>query len=148
MRKMVLGMSIVLTVLGFCMSPAMAEPGSPQTAPVLSAADQAFLASLAARRPLEKEATPQCSASVDCLNGTTLSCTSSTGTSSCSSVARNCADGVRGSVTCDGVTSQCPMCFIADTCSARHQQCQETCAPCPIRTFQCNPYVCECVICP
>lgn len=148
MKRMVLGFTLVLTALGVMTSPAMAAPGSRPAAPVLSVADQAFLASLVAQRPLEKAATPQCSASVDCLNGTILSCTSSTGTSSCSSIARDCADGVRGSVTCDGVTSQCPLCPVVSLCSARHQQCQETCGHCPIRTFQCDPYVCECVICP
>ncbi len=141
MKRLVPGLVLTLAALYLVTLPPLAA------APVPSAADQAFLASLAAQRPLDKEVTPKCSASVDCLDGTTISCSSSTGTSSCSSVARDCFDNERGSVTCDGVTSQCPLCFVVGgNCTALQEQCTEHCA-CGVMTFQCNPYVCLCKTC-
>jgi hypothetical protein len=153
MKRPVLGFVLAIAAFALLVPPVLAEPGSPSAPPWLSSADQVFLASLAApalaaQRPVEKVAT-LCSATVDCLNGTMLSCTSTTSSANCSSVNRNCANNVRGSVTCDGVTSQCPPCFgVGSDCEARQEQCAQTCSPCPIRSFQCSPYVCECVICP
>lgn len=45
---------------------------------------------------------------------TTLSCPS--GTSTCTVVDRNCTTGEPGSVTCDGVTSQCYACGTSSFC--------------------------------
>lgn len=45
-----------------------------------------------------------CTATAACETGT-VSCS---GTSSCTALDRNCASGVRGQVTCNGVTTLCP----------------------------------------
>jgi hypothetical protein len=116
-------------------------------APGPSAADQAFLASLAlpevtaapepaAKRPaiLRKAA---CSASC---GTSTLNCPA--GTTSCTGVDRNCAAGEPGHVICNGVTTYCAACPV--DCSALAQQCADNCGSCPIRTFQCSPYRCTC----
>lgn len=61
----------------------------------------------AAKRPgagLEKAL---CSATANCESGT-ITCQGNNSTTSCSATDRNCTNGQRGSVTCDGVTALCP----------------------------------------
>ncbi|HSS77469.1 MAG TPA: hypothetical protein VLV54_12080 [Thermoanaerobaculia bacterium] len=143
MKKMVLGLSLSLAALAFLLSPAMAA-ASP--APVLSAEDQEFIASLAAPAPELEAKRPgiglksACTATANCGTGSPVSCS---GTSSCTAVDRNCAAGVRGNVTCDGVKTKCqPACPV--DCDALANQCAETCGFCPITQFQCDPYICHC----
>lgn len=147
MKKMVLGLVLALAALGLMASPAMAAPDSPRTVPMLSAADQAFLATLAkapapvpaAKRPsqgLEKSA---CNATANCWDGTTRSCS---GNTSCSAVDSNCSGGQRGSVTCDGVTTQCPSCCPDLDCTAERASCASDCAGCPF-IFSCNTSTCN-----
>lgn len=64
MKKLAIVGAILLVVVGLAASPAQVEAGSPQEAPVLSAEDQAFLATLAALEvaPAPELATPR----VDC----------------------------------------------------------------------------------
>ncbi len=106
MKKMVLGFSLALAALGFLASPALAAP--------LSAADQAFIASLAQPAPVPAAQRPAlgekalCTATANCWNGTTVSCSGNNSTTSCSATDSNCGGGQRGSVTCDGVTVFCP----------------------------------------
>ena len=47
-----------------------------------------------------------CTSTATCYDGSTVSCSGNT----CSAVDGNCDFGVRGSVTCNGVTSYCPQC--------------------------------------
>jgi hypothetical protein len=119
MKKMLLGLSLSVAALGLLVSPAMAA-SPPQAAPALGAADQAFIASLAA--PVKAPATPapqpaakrprigaksSCTASANCWNGGTVNCS---GNSSCSAADGNCSWGEPGHVTCDGATTWCSAC--------------------------------------
>jgi hypothetical protein len=140
MRRLALGFVLTFAALALMTFPA-------QAAPVLSAADQEFLASLAApapalaaKRPIDGKAL--CSATVNCGDGTSVSCSSSASSSSCSSIDRNCP--TRGSVTCDGVKTKCPPC----SCDELLQACETQCGRCPVTSFQCSPYMCTCLICP
>lgn len=109
MKKMLLGLSLAVTALGFLMSPAMAATNPPQGAPVLSVADQAFLASLAAPVPAAKRPhiglKDTCIA--NCAGGGTVSCS---GGGSCTAVDGNCGAGEPGHVTCAGTTTWCSPC--------------------------------------
>jgi hypothetical protein len=119
MKKMVLGFVLALAALALMVSPALAEPGSSPAAPRLSAADQEVLVSLAtpaptlaAKRPaIEEKAL--CTATVNC-GTTSLTCSSSVNGASCSSVDRHCPIQ-RGSITCNGFTTLCPYCPIAQS---------------------------------
>jgi hypothetical protein len=145
MKKMVLGLSLSLVALGFLMSPAMAAASPPQVAPVLSAADQAFLASLAiagtpapvpaAKRP---HISPKDMCTANCANGGTVSCS---GTGTCTAVDGNCPSEP-GHVTCNGVTTSCSACVL--TCDDLYSQCVDNCGSCPVKFFQCSPYRCRC----
>jgi hypothetical protein len=144
MKGMVPGFVLAtLAALALMTSPASAAPGSPQVAPVLSAADQEFLASLAAapmlaaKRPIEGKAL--CTALCD--TDSPVSCPA--GTTTCSAVDRNCAVGVRGDVTCDGTKIKCLEVCPTPTCDDLRVQCFNHC-PCGIRLFQCSPSVCLC----
>ena len=137
MKRWIPGFVLTLAALGLMASPAMADPG----ARVLSAVDQAFIASLAlpapvdaARRPIVRKAT--CSA--NCWDGSTVTCTGTT----CSGVNSNCAAGERGRVICDGTPVKCPKCIV--DCEARANDCATTCGFCPILSFTCDPYSCRC----
>jgi hypothetical protein len=145
-KKTLLGLSLAVAALALLVPPAVAA-SSPQAAPTLSAADQAFLASLAApggaavapvpaaKRPLigQKDL---CVA--NCANGGTVSCS---GTGTCTAVDGSCP-GEPGHVTCNGVTTSCSACVL--TCDDLLQECANNCSPCPIKTFQCSPYRCRC----
>jgi len=138
MKRLVLGLVLTLAALGLMASPAMADPGTR----VLSAADQAFIASLAlpspepaAKRPIVGKAT--CSA--NCWDGSVVTCTGTT----CTGTNSNCAAGERGRVICDGNPTKCPKCPPPD-CTALENQCAETCGFCPILSFTCDPYSCRC----
>jgi hypothetical protein len=151
MRRMALGFVLTFAALVLMISPALAV-GSRPAAPVLSAADQEFLASLAtpaptlaAKRPIAEKAL--CSAAVDCGGGHSISCSSSINRAHCSSVDRDCPAGQQGSVTCDGVTTTCLPCPVASLCATLSEQCTESCGPCGVRFFQCDPYVCQCNVC-
>jgi hypothetical protein len=145
MKRLAVGCVLTLASLALMAFPAQASP-------VLSAADQEFLASLAtpvptlaAKRPIAEKAL--CSAAVDCGSGHSVSCSSSVSRTHCSAVDRDCP-GQQGSVTCDGVTTTCPPCPIAiDPCPALSQQCTDSCGPCGVRFFQCSPYICQCNVC-
>jgi hypothetical protein len=146
MKKMAFGFALTLAALGLMASPAMAEPGARQSAPILSDADQAFLAALAlpdptpaAKRPIQGKVTCTASCGID----HPLTCPS--GTTTCSAVDRSCPDQ-RGYVICDGVKTRCPVCPM--DCDSLLADCAAQCGRCPISSFQCNPYVCNCVLCP
>ncbi len=152
MKKTLWGLSVVVAALGLLMSPAMAATSAPQVAPMLSAADQAFLASLAAPvgtpAPVDAAKRPAigkkalCTATAACDVGS-VSCSGNNSSTSCTAVDRNCAVGERGHVTCDGVTTSCanacppPAC----DCASLRSECVQDCAPCPI-SFSCNATTC------
>jgi hypothetical protein len=150
MKRMGFGLSLSLAALSLLASAALAE--SPhQAIRALSAADQAFLASLVApartpatapvarhprtgprtgsRTGLEKAL---CNASATCNDGSTVSCE---GNSSCSAVDSQCPWGEGGHVTCDGVTTSCPACPF--NCSQAEDECSRWCYPCPY-SFSCD----------
>lgn len=157
MKKMVLGLSLALAALGFLMSPAIAAADPPQTTPrILSAADQAFLVSLAApakpaaptpaaKRPsgLEKAL---CSASATCWNSTTVSCEGNNSVTACVGVDSSCPSQ-KGYVTCDGTTKWCPDCPSSGGCPTGwctdqdEQNCAAGCYPCSY-TFTCSSTNC------
>ncbi|HEX4965156.1 MAG TPA: hypothetical protein VF173_30385 [Thermoanaerobaculia bacterium] len=134
MKKTLLGLSVA-AALGLFLSPSMAAAN-----PVLSDADQAFLASLAgasvgtpAPQPAAKRPgiTPKslCTATANCGGGVTITCSSNTSVSSCSAADRNC-NVERGHVTCDGMTTLCsPACpgCPPDWCTG---DCTDVCFPC------------------
>jgi hypothetical protein len=113
-------------------------------APALSAADEEFLASLAlpdsvlaAKRPIMEKSicTAHCGSDPD------VSCSGTT----CSAQDRDCANGIRGSVTCDGVKKKCMNVCPGPDCAALEQQCVQACGSFGnITFFQCDPYVCTC----
>lgn len=148
MKKVGLVLSLAVLALGFLVSPALAA-SPPQAARVLSAADQSFLASLAApvgipapqpvaKRPgsLEKAL---CSATANCVGGGTISCTGNNSPSSCTAVDGSCPEP--GHVTCDGVTSTCTNTCPPCNCAAERALCQSDCSPCPF-IFSCNSTTC------
>jgi|SRR5437764_975620 len=146
MKRMALGIMLTLGTLGLAAAPAVAAPDSP----ALSGADQAFLATLAVPAAQAPELVAKrpaivgkalCTATVNC-GSSTITCSSTVSTSSCSAVDRNCAAGVPGRVICNGTTTNCPACPI--DCTALHDRCVDNCGSCPIRTFQCSPYLCSC----
>ncbi len=153
MKKMVLGLSLALATLCFFVSPAMAAD-PPQGLQTVSAADQAFLASLteqagtpdpvpAARRPGRPEGIGEkalCTATAHCWNGTTVTCQDNTVPASCTAVDSNCP-GQRGSVTCNGITTLCPACPCNLNCNQEKAECLDYCDPCPI-SFSCNLTTC------
>lgn len=140
-KKMVFGFSMVLAVLGFLGSPALAATESP----TLSTADQAFLASLAvpagtpapelAAKPPRGLEKATCTA--NCWDGSVVSCTGN----SCSGTNSNCGGGQRGSVTCDGQTTLCPACPCDLNCAEERSLCESDCAGCPF-TFSCSTSTC------
>ena len=142
MKKILLRL-LSLAALGFLLSPAMAAVEPPQAAPTLSAADLAFLASLAAppapvaKRPsgLEKAL---CSATATCSDGTTRNCQSNTSSSSCLAVDSNCPTQ-QGYVTCDGFTTWCPACPPTGCCN--EAACAASCYPCPY-SYTCSETDC------
>jgi hypothetical protein len=143
-KKMLFGLCLSVAALGFLMSPARATADPPQAAPALSAADQAFLASLAAgvRTPTpvlaasKRPARPAigkkalCTATANCWFGGTVSCQGNNSTTSCSAVDGNCSWGIVGYVICDSQYYSCPgSCCPADFCT-RGDQCSSSCYPC------------------
>lgn len=145
MKKVGLGLSLTVLALGFLISPALAA-SPPQAARVLSAADQAFLASLStpARTPAATHAAnrprtgrtggekSQCSAQATCRDNSTVSCQ---GNSSCSAVDSQCPWGEGGHVTCDGVTTWCIPCPF--NCADAEWNCYRGCYPCNYN-FSCD----------
>ena len=107
MKKMVLGLVLALAALGLIASPAMAAPAP-------TAADQAFLATLAAPDQTPTLAATHlitgksaCTATAICGGGLTISCA---GVGSCLAADQNCAVGQNGFVQCDGRRTLCPPC--------------------------------------
>jgi hypothetical protein len=146
MKKMVLGFSMVLAALVFLGSPALAATESS----TLSAADLAFLASLAAPAPTLAAKRPAslekalCSAQATCWDGSVISCLGNNSTTSCSATDSNCSAGQQGSVTCDGNTTACPPCpgCGPDFCTWEDEQnCSNNCYPCSY-TLTCNTTYC------
>jgi hypothetical protein len=154
MKKLVLGFSLSLAALAFLVSPVLAATSPDPAAPVLSAEDQEFLASLAlpagAPAPELEAKGPAirpksfCSATANCWNGGTVTCTSTvSGGTGCTPTDGNCNVGERGHVVCNGVTTSCPTACPVN-CTALQQQCADNCGSCPIQTFVCTPYTCLC----
>ena len=139
MKKMLLGLSLSVAALGFLVSPAVAAP--------LSATDQAFIASLAAPAPVPAAKRPAlggkalCSATANCWDGSTVSCSGNNSTTSCSATDSNCLVHQRGSVTCDGVTTSCPICPCDLNCTEERANCASDCSPCAF-TFSCSLSTC------
>jgi hypothetical protein len=127
MRRWVLGFVLTFAALALMTFPA-------QAAPVLSAADQEFLASLAAPAPTlaaqrPSDAKALCTATAHCGTGGTVSCSSNVSTTSCSATDQNCAVHQRGSVTCNGATTLCPnACPCSLDCTADRANCEDSCA--------------------
>lgn len=142
MKKLALGLFLGSAALGFLISPAMAAD-SPRAAPTLSAADKAFLSSIAApnpstapvpvaKRPPTGGVGEQalCTATASCAFGGTVYCEGNNSTASCSATDGNCSWGEVGHVTCDGVTTWCGgECCPASFCT-REFQCYQGCWPC------------------
>jgi hypothetical protein len=152
MKKLVVGLFLTFAALTCLVSPAMAET-EPQVARILSAADRAFLASLAAM-PLAPAPAAKgpgggvgqhalCVVSADCGGGTSVSCHGNNSTTSCTGADRNCAVGQRGHVTCDGVTTWCPTpCEICEEGWCDNEAaCASQCFPCP-HIYTCNETFC------
>jgi hypothetical protein len=157
-RKLALGFVLASAAFGFLISPAMAAD-PPQAARVLTAADRAFIASIAAPNPSTAPVPAArrppgggvgqlslCTATANCASGT-VSCEDNTDPASCTGVDRNCSAGEPGHVTCDGVTTWCPTACPC-TCAQLQAACAAECYPCPY-TFNCtNPedcdYFCHC----
>lgn len=80
-----------------------------------------------------------CTAQASCGEYPAVSCE---GNSTCSAVDRNCDIGERGSVTCDGVTTYCPLCPCDDTpvcCRCEREGDCMSCCRCAGGTFSaCN----------
>jgi hypothetical protein len=145
MKKMVLALSLSLAALGFLVSPALAASPEP-AAPVLSAEDQEFIASLAivpagtpapelvAKRP---DITPKATCIANCGSGTPVSCTY---TGTCSATDRNC-NAEQGHVTCDGSTTWCQPACPGCPPTWCTQDCSAQCDPCP-GTLICNESHC------
>lgn len=133
-------------------SPALLATDTPQAAPAVSAADRAFIASIAgpvtAPEPVAKRPNiggvwekALCTASANCWDGSTVSCQGNNSTTSCSATDSSCPS-TRGKVTCDGVTTWCPICPGCDfDCAAERTFCQWDCDPCPF-AFTCSPSTC------
>lgn len=153
MKKLVLELFLTFAALILLVFPATAETKEPQKAPALSAADRAFLASLArmpiapapaAKKPGEDPPIGEnalCTASASC-GSYTIACQSNSSPTSCSAADRNCP-GEQGHVTCDGVTTWC-----SETCDECPQgwcdgdaDCAWNCYPCPY-TYTCNETYC------
>jgi hypothetical protein len=145
MKKMAMGILVVLATLSFITSPAMAA-NNPQEVSALSA----FLGSLAspgapaptpaAQRPglVGKDG---CSTNVDCGSGNLpVSCTGTTA-SSCTGVARNCSAGQQGYVICDEAQTLCPPCPCSLNCAAERNNCDIDCGTCPF-IFSCSTSTC------
>lgn len=154
MKKLVRGLFLSFAALTLLLSPAMAETKEPQAARTLSAADRAFLASLArmpiapapaAKRPGDDPPVGEmalCTATANCGIGTVY-CEGNNSTASCTAVDRNCPEV--GHVTCDGVTTwcandpPCPGCG-EDWCQDE-SNCAANCYPCNY-TYTCNETYC------
>ena len=147
MKKMVLGLALSLAALAFLISPAMAAVSPPQVAPVLSVADQAFLASLArvpAGTPAPEQAAKRphiaqkdmCTA--NCYGGGTVSCS---GTGTCTAVDFNCSVFEPGHVVCNGAYTWCPT--ACPDCGpywcTGESACADNCYPCDY-IYTCNGY--------
>src|SRR4029077_16342160 len=67
-----------------------------------------------APQPMAKPSDPLlkggCSASADCADGSTISCSAAAGAGTCSYVDQSCPD-TPGSVTCGSTTKYCPTCL-------------------------------------
>lgn len=154
MKKLAVFGAVLLVVVGLATSPALAATGSAQDALVLSAGDQAFLATLAvpevtpapeltAKRP-GVVAKALCTVTVNC-GSTSVSCSSNTSSVDCEGVNRNCAAGERGRVTCNGVTTWCPLCPPPPSyCQTLLAQCITSCPNECVKSFRCSPYSCVC----
>lgn len=145
MKKMVFGISIVLTVLGFCVSSAMAASpprGVPPLSALLSSLGTPAPVPAAAKRPatgrLGKSA---CTASASCAFGGSVSCE---GNNSCSASDGNCAWNEVGHVTCDGVTYSCGgSCCPGNFCDGTGEsRCASYCYPCTYN-YTCNFLYCS-----
>jgi hypothetical protein len=147
MKKMVFGLCVVLVAFGFALSPARAA--SPAPVPELSD----FLASLGTPAPTLEAKRPAiqgkafCSATAHCVNGTTVSCSGTSTTSTCIAADHNCPNE-KGHVTCDGTTTFCTAPCPCN-CTDYQAQCLEICGSCPF-TFKCTastcPGTCKCKI--
>lgn len=154
MKKIVLAFSLAVATL-VLVSPALAETNDSQPDRKPSAADQAFLASLARQVPINPASAAArkpdeppigenalCDATAFCWDGSTRHCYGNNSTVSCTAVDSSCPSQ-RGYVTCDGVTTWCPPC--PDTCPPDwcegDSECAMNCAPCDY-TYTCNATYC------
>jgi hypothetical protein len=147
MSRLALGLLLASAAFGLLLPPALAAE-APRSAPVLTAADRAFVASIAApvRPPAVRERASGrrpgggvgekslCTATANCAFGGTVGCQ---GNNSCSAVDGNCSWGEVGHVTCDGVTHWCGgSCCPANFCTYEWN-CQSSCYPCDY-DYTCN----------
>ena len=101
---------LVVSAASFAQAPVQAPLTSETLAAILgppaatgSCAPQEGGVVFAAKRPRAGEKA-LCNATATCESGT-VSCQ---GNNSCTATDRNCTFGIRGKVTCDGVTTECP----------------------------------------
>lgn len=148
MKKLVVGLSLSLAALAFLMAPAMAATSPPQAAPALSAADQAFLASLApgvrapapvpaAKRPAHPAIAKKSLCVANCTFGGTVSCQGN----SCTAVDGNCAWGEVGYVICDGNYYSCGGSCCGGSFCTGESYCASYCYPCSY-SYTCNYSYC------
>jgi hypothetical protein len=153
MKKMVLGLSLAFVALVLIASSVWAETGAKPAARTFSAADQAFLASLAVKPVAKAPARPSgargkalCAAAASC-GSYSISCSGFNSSASCTAVDRNCGIQERGHVTCDGVTTWCNEQCIP-TCEHLEYYCAQSCYPCNYN-FSCDPVTgddsCRCI---
>ncbi len=127
----------LLLVAGSALAQAPAGPDCPQALPIAPLLAQAALAGLAGS---PTPAAPQCycSATAHCSDGSTVSCSDSSGPCDCTGVDASCSAGQRGYVSCNGVTTYCPV------CPPPSGDCAQQCKPCGIG--QIDPCgLCTCV---
>ncbi|HEY9422116.1 MAG TPA: hypothetical protein VIW92_11935, partial [Thermoanaerobaculia bacterium] len=114
---------LVVSVAGFAETPSPAPLTSEALAAILgepagSCDPQPGQALAVAKRPALGMEKALCTATAYCHNGTTVSCQGNNSTTSCTAVDSNCANGQRGYVTCDGVTTYCVACDPCTQCNA------------------------------
>jgi len=102
---------LALVLVSLLSLPAVAAAGSAQPAPAVEAPAAAPVVGsfpLAALPMFDVNPASYCSAQASCADGTTRSCSCTSGSCSCSAVDQNCDTGVQGHVTCGSTTTYCP----------------------------------------
>lgn len=146
---------LLVTVAGFAEAPSPAPLTGAALAVILgepaatgSCAPQETGVLFAAKGPRLGMAKALCDATANCGSGVTRFCEDNTSPANCTSVDSNCSIGQRGYVSCNGVTTFCPVCPCDGTPACC--RCDQTgdcmsCCRCGGGTFsqcnqECNPF--------